>query len=122
MKKLYIVIGIVAILAIVYVSHNKRVSTPTVTPQKQVQTETPATTTTKKAPLTPTTNHDCMISAENFFEKKRAQNVDLLGADWDAYLDTSTGICFVKITNGSIYDTATGEVYHMEGNVFVKTK
>jgi hypothetical protein len=123
MKKYYPAIFIVLIAIIGYLVYDKMTAQTAVAPQeqKQVQAETPATTTPKKVPLSNTSDHDCLISAENFFEKKRAGDVDLLGADWDAYLDASTGICFVKITDGSIYDTATGDRYRLQGTTYLRT-
>jgi hypothetical protein len=124
MKKSYLAVIIILIAIIGYLVYDKLNITQVTVQQEQKQvpaqnaTQTPQAT----APESNTTNHDCLISAETFFEKKRAGDVDLLGADWDAHFEASSGICFVQFTTGAIYDVTTGDAYRLQGSTYVKTK
>lgn len=50
-----------------------------------------------------------MLAAENFFEVKRSQEVDLYSATWNETYDESSGNCYIQI-QGNIYDVKTGEL------------
>lgn len=54
-------------------------------------------------------NRECLLSAEKFFEQKRAENIDLYSATWNEHYDEITGNCYIQI-QGNIYDVKTGEL------------
>lgn len=47
--------------------------------------------------------------AENFFEVKRSQDIDLYSATWNEHYDESSGTCYVEIW-GNVYDAKTGKL------------
>lgn len=122
MKNLSLAVIVILLAIIGYLVYDKINTTPVVVQQEQKQVPAQsAPQASQTAPQSNGTNHDCLIAAENFFEKKRATDVDLLGADWDAHFEASTGICFVTFTTGAIYDVATGNAYHLQGSAYVRS-
>jgi hypothetical protein len=126
MKRVYPLLILILLVIIGYLVYDKMTTKPTVVfqepTQKQNQVSTKSTTTSPTSP--PQKNavpHDCLISAENFFEAKRASSIDLYSADWDAYYDGSSRICFVQINNGTIYNVTNGDTYRLEGSAFIET-
>jgi hypothetical protein len=95
-------------------------TTPAATSTSQQQQNT--ATTTDTAPFaTDTTNRDCLIRSENFFETKRAGDVNLYSASWVAYYEQSSGMCFVQITSNNgvaVYSVDNGYQYKLQGSTF----
>lgn len=96
-------------------------------PDQTHSTSTPVQSTTtepvKAAPFSQGSagvNRDCLISAENFYEAKRATDLELYSSSWEAHYEESSRMCFVQINKGIIYDVATGNQYRLNGNVFTK--
>jgi hypothetical protein len=97
--------------------------TPTATTTPTTPSQNTPTTPTNTAPFaTETTNRPCLIQAENFFEKKRAEDPNMYSGTWVAYYEKSSGMCFIQISNlngVAVYSADNGYLYRFEGGVFM---
>lgn len=98
-KSTAIILVLIAVIA--FLLYDKATTKPTVIEVEKKQV--PVVEVMKKE------NRECMLAAENFFEIKRSQDLELYSATWNDHYDESSGTCYVEIW-GNVYDVDTGRL------------